>query len=540
MVLAETQRGGVGGLSYKREYDALTCTDRLRCLLSSTRARFRVTTPIQLVASCQTKLPWISTTPLWRRLIKRSWKSWPQPRLSTGRSIHATWRDGAELSIVLPHRQRLTTLQGIDPQLFCWQSDDKRRNAVALRENDARCVFKTCIEHIESHHNQVDTTSNSAPSTPLVPRTNLHNASPSPHTSPTSYIPESGYGGPSSSPTSYIIPSPARSTQTQNGVLIMKDHNVDGPLSVGRESEEDTGGEAMPPQRQASTGSPSLSPDPLLLFTPRRRSVSPRSERAIISPHTFSPITPISSPSKSTQGHVTPPQPSPPHPAPLPSPHMSPHTLHAIQQAQEAERARYSLRTRKAQQLKPYEYDKLLYKRQMRSNPDALVKVVSPPRPTRRQRSKSAQPRDGSDAEDEYLAREDDEDDEEAKEARQRRKGKQREIAGGGEAHGGELDGERATPWIPDVFDESSSSSSDDGEDIVADLNAAKRREEKERRRAEKKRRQEEKERRRKKLKPFPLKKPDLQWSVSSLGEAVSIYLTYMRVYDSLTHKLIV
>lgn len=34
VVLAETQRGGVGGLSYKREYDALTCTDRLRCLLS--------------------------------------------------------------------------------------------------------------------------------------------------------------------------------------------------------------------------------------------------------------------------------------------------------------------------------------------------------------------------------------------------------------------------------------------------------------------------------------------------------------------------
>ncbi|KAI6164406.1 Mus7/MMS22 family-domain-containing protein [Pisolithus thermaeus] len=39
---------------------------------------------------------------------------------------------------------------------------------------------------------------------------------------------------------------------------------------------------------------------------------------------------------------------------------------------------RYSLRRRDPRQLNPYAYDKLLYKRQMRSNPDAIVKFLSP------------------------------------------------------------------------------------------------------------------------------------------------------------------
>ncbi|THH08246.1 hypothetical protein EW145_g2829 [Phellinidium pouzarii] len=41
---------------------------------------------------------------------------------------------------------------------------------------------------------------------------------------------------------------------------------------------------------------------------------------------------------------------------------------------------RYSLRNRQPRQLNPYAYDKRLYKLQMRHNPDAIVKVVSPPR----------------------------------------------------------------------------------------------------------------------------------------------------------------
>ncbi|KAH7927866.1 hypothetical protein BV22DRAFT_245793 [Leucogyrophana mollusca] len=41
---------------------------------------------------------------------------------------------------------------------------------------------------------------------------------------------------------------------------------------------------------------------------------------------------------------------------------------------------RYALRTRQARQLNPYAYDKLQYKQQMRSNPDAIVKFRSPRR----------------------------------------------------------------------------------------------------------------------------------------------------------------
>jgi hypothetical protein len=37
---------------------------------------------------------------------------------------------------------------------------------------------------------------------------------------------------------------------------------------------------------------------------------------------------------------------------------------------------RYSLRVRQAKQIKPYQYDKVFYQRQMRSNPDAIVNIV--------------------------------------------------------------------------------------------------------------------------------------------------------------------
>lgn len=41
---------------------------------------------------------------------------------------------------------------------------------------------------------------------------------------------------------------------------------------------------------------------------------------------------------------------------------------------------RYSMRERRPQQLNPYIYDKMLYKRQMKSNPDAIIKFASPRR----------------------------------------------------------------------------------------------------------------------------------------------------------------
>ncbi|KAI0340357.1 hypothetical protein BDW22DRAFT_415480 [Trametopsis cervina] len=62
----------------------------------------------------------------------------------------------------------------------------------------------------------------------------------------------------------------------------------------------------------------------------------------------------------------------------------------AALQLSDHEAGRYSLRTRKAQQLKPYGYDKLRYKKQMRHIPEAIVKLRSPRRP-RREHSLSSQ-----------------------------------------------------------------------------------------------------------------------------------------------------
>ncbi|RPD62610.1 hypothetical protein L226DRAFT_458818, partial [Lentinus tigrinus ALCF2SS1-7] len=164
---------------------------------------------------------------------------------------------------------------------------------------------------------------------------------------------------------------------------------------------------------------------------------------------------------------------------------------HALEQAQEAERARYSLRRRNAWQLKPYEFDKLMYKRQMRANPEAIVKVVSPPRAPRR-RSRSAGARDGKSSDtEEYQAGEDEDMDDEETQARRRHKGKERAVDGDVEG-----ENERETPsWLKNVFQEFSSS---DGEDdqILADIRAAKKL---------------EKERRRKRPKPFPMRKKDFQ-----------------------------
>ena len=55
---------------------------------------------------------------------------------------------------------------------------------------------------------------------------------------------------------------------------------------------------------------------------------------------------------------------------------------------EEAYGRRYSLRTRQARQLNPYQYDKALYKQQLKSNPEAIVSVLSP---TRRRRGSPKQ-----------------------------------------------------------------------------------------------------------------------------------------------------
>ncbi|KAG9312886.1 Mus7/MMS22 family-domain-containing protein [Chiua virens] len=94
--------------------------------------------------------------------------------------------------------------------------------------------------------------------------------------------------------------------------------------------------------------SSSRSPDPLLLLSPRRlhpltpQSLASRAGSPVVISHSQSP--PIEIPED---------------PQPL---------------------ARYSLRRREPRQLNPYAYDKLLYKQQLKSHPDAIVKFRSPQR----------------------------------------------------------------------------------------------------------------------------------------------------------------
>ena len=58
-------------------------------------------------------------------------------------------------------------------------------------------------------------------------------------------------------------------------------------------------------------------------------------------------------------------------------PHDLPH-LDNPEPIQVINPTRYSLRARQAKQLNPYAYDKIQYKQQLRSNPDAIVKIISP------------------------------------------------------------------------------------------------------------------------------------------------------------------
>ncbi|KAL1950542.1 hypothetical protein VTO73DRAFT_5666 [Trametes versicolor] len=202
---------------------------------------------------------------------------------------------------------------------------------------------------------------------------------------------------------------------------------------------------------------------------------------------------------------------SPPQPRPAPpAPQM-------VAEPVDHADGRYSLRTRQARQLNPYEYDKRLYKQQMRANPEAIVKVVSPPRPRRHHRSTSAGANDAdgsSGAEDEYHGGAEDEAglDQDARWERRLSKGKGR----AGDSMPEERRGRAEKPaWLPDILKDLSSGSS--SEEDNAALDALARQYERERRKKEKEERQKEKEERRKKHKPhrFPLSKKDMQSSVS-------------------------
>ncbi|KAG1876642.1 Mus7/MMS22 family-domain-containing protein [Suillus subalutaceus] len=117
-----------------------------------------------------------------------------------------------------------------------------------------------------------------------------------------------------------------------------------------------------PPRTPHPSGHRSPSPDELLLISPESRS------RRLLTP-----ITPItqdpSSPAVQSRDRLPLPPPPPVPPSP---PLVIPEDPEPV--------SRYSLRRREARQLQPYAFDKAQYKAQMKANPDAIVKFVSPQR----------------------------------------------------------------------------------------------------------------------------------------------------------------
>ena len=83
--------------------------------------------------------------------------------------------------------------------------------------------------------------------------------------------------------------------------------------------------------------------------------------------------------------HLPSPESTLPRPSPSPDPFtdpdhrsqdVNPNGPLAIENGTGAEGGRYSMRTRQPRQLKPYAFDRLAYKRQLKHHPDAIVKLV--------------------------------------------------------------------------------------------------------------------------------------------------------------------
>ncbi|KAI0647862.1 Mus7/MMS22 family-domain-containing protein [Trametes meyenii] len=288
-----------------------------------------------------------------------------------------------------------------------------------------------------------------------------------------------------------------------------------------------------------STASPASSPDPLTLFSPPgllRASSVP--ENPAVSSPTSSPLTPTSPLDRAIHGRNSH-SPTSPH-APLVSDGSDDDELLLVQPSRpdrlgppappedppatlltalaEHNDGRYSLRTRNARQLKPYEYDKLMYKQQMRSNPDALVKVVSPPRARHGHRSTSTggvQGGDPSGAEDEYNDVEGDTQmDEDARWERRMQKKAEARARSEGNVEDAMRHVERPE-WLPVGLEEPLEGSSSEEDD--AELDALQIQRERERKRKEKEERRKNKHARH--ARPFPLRRKDIQPSASSVHE---------------------
>ncbi|THH32447.1 hypothetical protein EUX98_g1713 [Antrodiella citrinella] len=161
----------------------------------------------------------------------------------------------------------------------------------------------------------------------------------------------------------------------------------------------------VPPSRDTPT-------DPVMLFTP-------------LSQHPGLPQTPLLSPL--SQLPSSPAVDSRTEIQPSPSPMISTHTLSPSPPLHNARLElpedfippdnelprRYALRERQARQINPYKHDKYIYKQQLRSNPDAIVSVVSPSRRRRGSPRRHGSAEDsGTDPEAEHPEDEDDDIDE--------------------------------------------------------------------------------------------------------------------------------
>lgn len=117
---------------------------------------------------------------------------------------------------------------------------------------------------------------------------------------------------------------------------------------------------------------------------------------------------------------------------------------------------RYSLRRRDPRQLNPYAYDKLLYKQQMRSNPDAIVKFRSP-----RRRSPGQTEDNQEDTQLDYVPLENPDEDEDYVESIPK---PPRVTSNTNPDQVEEAPDESDTGWLPEALRPLSSSDEDDGE----------------------------------------------------------------------------
>ncbi|KIK80889.1 hypothetical protein PAXRUDRAFT_833254 [Paxillus rubicundulus Ve08.2h10] len=231
------------------------------------------------------------------------------------------------------------------------------------------------------------------------------------------------------------FPSPLRHPSTPPPTSSFR--SCDQPSLKGREEDET----ASSPLTTISsptrpTPVPSPSPDPLQLISPVHR------------------CSPIARPSSPLPNHS---RFAPDLPA-YDAPPVVPEDLPPL--------GRYSLRRREARQLNPYAYDKLLYKQQMKSNPDAIVKLRSP-RP--RSRSRGAD-EDGTQGEYTYALDNPDQDgdyvdQEEGSRRRRRRKENVDRMDDSREEGGEQGAGVTDEGWLPETL-KALSSSDDDGDEI--------------------------------------------------------------------------